>query len=319
MSISTALPDGSRFPQGGVLHGVVREKFPGYHARRLRENRPVSMLPDVNAYLDCGNIKRNKATLECFKCGLRHDIPLSCKRRSFCEACSVRRQRDRTEFLHQRVLGETPVRLWTTTLPYPLRTSLSSDPSLITSVLGATLRRITRYIKITIKRIYELPTVNIVHPGAVTVIQRASTDLTANLHFHSLFTDGAFVRLGEDEELTFLELPAPPDDDLAEIAWDIAKGVRKELWLANCWEDTPADEDRIISGMFVSRDNEATACRFTGVAANGAARPDKAGAVNVDASGAIGRGDHENLRRTIACGENHRDRQRLGELAEHRS
>ena len=167
-------------------------------------------------------------------------------------------------------------------------------------MLGATVRRITRYIKITIKRVYELNSVNIVHPGAVTVIQRASTDLSANLHFHSLFTDGAFVRLGEDEKLTFLELPAPPDDEIADIAWDIARSVRKELWLANCWEDGTADEERIISGMFVARDNQATACRFTGVAANGAARPDGVGAVNVDASGEIRRGDHENLCQTIA-------------------
>lgn len=299
MGISTVLPDGSRFPQQGVLHSLVRDQFPGYHERRLRAKRPVSMLADVNAYLECGNIKRNKATLECFKCGVQREIPLSCKRRSFCEACAVRRQRDRSGFLGQKVLGETPVRLWTTTFPYPFRTWLGNDPEMITSFLGATLQRITRYIKNRIKHVHGLSTVNVVHPGAVTVVQRVATNLDGNVHFHSLFTDGAYVRLGPVQDLTFLELPPPTDDDLADIAWDIAKGVRKALWRMNSWEDLPAEGDRIISGLLVSRDNQAVACRITGVAAGASGRPDGVGAINVDASRAIGRGDRQNLRRML--------------------
>lgn len=300
MNVSNVLADGSRFPQGGVLHGLVADKFPAYHERRLRANRPVSMLADVNAFLDCGNIKRSKAVLECFQCRVRREIPLSCKRRSFCEACSVRRQRDRSKFLHQHVLGETPVRLWTTTFAYPFRTWLGSDPAAITSVLGAVYQRIARYIKLTIKRAHKLSTVNIVYPGSVTVIQRAGTDIDANLHFHSLFTNGAFVRLAEGAELTFLEIPSPTEDDIADIAWDIARAVRKVFWLANCWEDLPDQEDRIISGHLITRDNRAIPCRFTGVAANAPARPDGVGAINVDASRAIGRGDHEDLGRMLA-------------------
>jgi hypothetical protein len=166
--------------------------------------------------------------------------------------------------------------------------------------LGATYQRIARYVKLSIKRAHKLSTVKIVHPGAITVIQRAGTDLDANLHFHSLFTNGAFVRLAGAAELTFLEIPPPTDDDIADIAWGIAKAVRKVFWRMNCWEDLPDQEDRVISGMLVTRGKRAIPCRFTGVAANAAAPPDGVGAINVDASRAIGRGDHENLCRVLA-------------------
>lgn len=298
MDLSSSLPDGSRFPQGGILHGLLAGKFAGYHERRLRRKRPVTILPDVNAYLDCGNIRRNKATLECTKCLIRSEFPLSCKRRNFCEACGARRQRDRGEFLRQRVIGDTPMRLWTVTLPHPARTFLGGEPALTTAVLGAVLRRITRFIRMSIKHAHDLETVSIVQAGAITVIQRVGTDLDGNLHFHILFTNGAFVE--RDERLTFLELPQPTDEDIAEIAWDIAKSVRKELWRANLWEDSSSESERIISGLFVGRDGEAKPFRFTGVAANDASRPKGVGAVNVDVRPPIGGGDHENLARILA-------------------
>lgn len=299
MRLSTVLPDGSRFPQGGVLHGLMTDRFPGYHERRARDKKPVAMLADVSKFLACGDIKVSNATFDCFDCSFRRIIPLSCKCRSFCEACSVRRQQDRSTFLRHQVLGDTPVRLWTTTYPYPFRAWLGGDPQMITAVLGATMRRITRYIRLQIKHAHGLPTVNIVHPGAVTTIQRTATDLDANLHFHSLFTDGAFVHHGDDREPTFLELPPPTDDDLADIAWDIARGVRKELWRMNCWEDQPDEGERIISGLLVRRDNQAQPCRFTGVAANAPTRPDGVGAINLDVTSAIGRGDHQSLLRML--------------------
>ena len=300
MELSSSLPDGSRFPQGGILHGLLAAKFPGYHERRLLRKRPVTILADVNAYLDCGNMRRNKATLECTKCLIRREFPLSCKRRNFCEACGLRRQRDRGDFLRHKVIGATPMRLWTVTLPHPARTFLGGEPQLTTAVLGAVLRRITRYIRMSIKRAQDLTTVRIVHTGAITVIQRVGTDLDGNLHFHILFTNGAFVQLRTDDGLTFVELPQPTDEDIAEIARDIAKGVRKELWRANFWEDGEPEGDRTISGHFVSRDGEAKRFRFTGVAANGAPRPKGVGAVNVDVRPPIGGEDHENLARILA-------------------
>lgn len=290
--------DGSRLPQGSKIHSLLAEKFPAYFERRLRENRPPFMSADVSAFLDCGDIKRSSATLQCGKCGFRRDMPLSCKRRSFCEPCAVRRQQDRSDFLHRDVLGETAVRLWTTTLPYPLRTALGSDTELVTQVLNVIIHRITRYIRLTIKHVLKLSTVAIVHPGAVTSIQRVSSALEPNVHFHCLFTDGAFVRLADGEPLTFVSLPPPSDEVLADLALDICRNVRKLLWGLDRWEDLPSEDPQIVCGVFLARDLRPAKCRMTGVAA-GQQAPEGVGAFNIDASRAVERGDAPNLRRMV--------------------
>ena len=63
--------DGSRLPQGSKIHSLLAAKFPDYFERRLRAKRPPFMSADVSAFLDCGDIKRSKATLQCGKCGFR--------------------------------------------------------------------------------------------------------------------------------------------------------------------------------------------------------------------------------------------------------
>lgn len=295
---SGEVSDGSRLPQGSKIHNLLAAKFPDYFERRLRAKRPPFMSADVSAFLDCGDIKRSSATLECGKCGFRRDMPLSCKRRSFCEPCVVRRQQDRSKFLHRDVLGDTPVRLWTTTLPYPLRTALGSDTELVTQVLNVIIHRITRYIRLTIKHQLKLSTVDIVHPGAVTSIQRVSSALEPNVHFHCLFTGGAFVRLADGDPLTFVPLPQPTDEVLAELARDICRGVRKLLFGLGRWEDLPSEDPQTECGVFLARDARPTKCRMTGVAA-GQQAPDGVGAFNIDASRSVEGGDAPNLRRMV--------------------
>src|SRR4051812_48129548 len=114
----------SRAPHGGVLYHFLVAKFPGYLESRIQAGRPPFMLADVNAFLGCGDPKRSYAILRCLKCHLLRSMPLSCKRRSFCEPCGVRRQQERTEFLQHQIFGSRPVRLWTLTLPFPFRIEL---------------------------------------------------------------------------------------------------------------------------------------------------------------------------------------------------
>ncbi len=60
------------------------------------------------------------------------------------------------------------------------------------------------------------------------VIQRFDSALRMNVHFHSLFLAGAFVR-GEDGELEFHELDEPSPEQAAEVAERTAKRVAKLL------------------------------------------------------------------------------------------
>lgn len=280
------------------MHGLLTDEFPAYFERRLRVKRAPFMVPDVNTYLGCGDIKRSSATLECLKCSYRRDIPLSCKRRSFCEPCLVRRQLDRSTFLHREVFGETPVRLWTTTLPHPLRTALGANADLLTRVLTAINRRIMRYIRLSIKHSAKLDTVANVYPGAVTSIQRVSSALDPNIHLHALFTDGAFVMPASGEPVTFERLVVPTDDDVARLARDICEDVEGVLVDAGRWEAAPSEEPHVLSGMFITHDGQKILCRMTGVAAQ-QRPPEGVGAFNLDASRAVAGGDAVNLLKMI--------------------
>ena len=79
---------------------------------------------------------------------------------------------------------QVPIRQWVLTLPYPLRYPLAFDAK----HPGHALRLFTD----TVSAWYCRP-----HPrsktGSVTVIQRVSSDLRLNPHFHTLFRDGVYV------------------------------------------------------------------------------------------------------------------------------
>jgi len=66
------------------------------------------------------------------------------------------------------------------------------------------------------------------HTGGITFIQRFDSALRLNVHFHSLFLDGVFVR-GDDGALEFHELPEPSPEQVADVAARTAERVIKLL------------------------------------------------------------------------------------------
>ena len=91
-------------------------------------------------------------------------------------------------------------------------------------VLQAFLRAITRYYTVQAALAgIEGP----VHTGAITVIQRFSSDLRLNLHYHVLCADGVWTE--EDGEATFH--PAPPlgELDVQEVLLDAQLRIDRQL------------------------------------------------------------------------------------------
>jgi hypothetical protein len=79
----------------------------------------------------------------------------------------------------------------------------------------------------------------------VTVIQRASIHLAQNPHFHSIVTDGVYVRDPATGALVFRALPEPSRTEVLDVAWQTCQRVllllrKRGLWLdADPREDTP--------------------------------------------------------------------------------
>ena len=209
---------------------------------------PEFVVREFEAFRDCGDFVCGHASLTCPRCAFKRDIPLSCRRRGWCPACLERRCLDRSTFLRECVIGNTPVRHWAFSLPPPLRFYAGFDPSLLTKILTAYTDAMSRYLRWKAKKVLNLDSVDLAHPASITVIQRWSRTLDLNIHFHSLVADGVFVQRERDGDVTFHQLPPPTRQEIDAIAWDACLRVRKALVARDVWQDLPASDDSTSPG-----------------------------------------------------------------------
>jgi len=142
------------------------------------------------------------------------------------------------------VIAEVPVRQWVLSLPHPLRYLLAYDKMLCTAVLAAFIRSVFGWLRRTAKKELDLRSVNDAHPAAVTVVQRASSHLALNPHFHTLAADGVYVQEPGSERLVFRAMPAPTQADIAKVAWDACQKTLRVLRQRGFWLDQDPAEDR---------------------------------------------------------------------------
>ena len=102
------------------------------------------------------------------------------------------------------VLPEVDLRQWVLTFPFAWRSRLGQD--------GALLGTLTRLFVQTVQAFYAQRAaasgVSGAKTGAVTVVQRTSSDLRLNPHLHVVFLDGTYHAQGEElawEDLGRLE------------------------------------------------------------------------------------------------------------------
>ena len=156
---------------------------------------PAFVRREFEKYLECGQLCHGFARVRCGDCGYDRLCAFSCKHRrcapgGFCPGCLGRRMHDGAAYLVDCVFGDTRVRHWVLSLPHPVRYLLAYDPSLVTEVLGAFLDSVFQHLRWKAKRVLGLPSVTLAFPGAVTAIQRSSSSLALDPHFHSLVADG---------------------------------------------------------------------------------------------------------------------------------
>jgi hypothetical protein len=88
----------------------------------------------------------------------------------------------------------------TCSLPWKLRSLLGYDKARCAQLLAAFTQEVQR--KRRAKKMLGLVSMSEAHTGGVTFIQRFDSALRLNVHFHSLFLDGVFVR-DDDGALEF--------------------------------------------------------------------------------------------------------------------
>jgi hypothetical protein len=127
--------------------------------------------------------------------------------------------------LVDHVLPDVPLRQFVLTMPFPLRFPLAFDGKLLGQVVRIFMDTVAGWYR---KRHVErgLPPGE---TGAVTVIQRANSDLRLNPHLHTVFLDGVYSPDGDGKGQMFHPAQAPTQQEVEQVVARASKRILRFL------------------------------------------------------------------------------------------
>jgi hypothetical protein len=139
---------------------------------------------ELEGYLACGVLARGFAMLRCenAECRQKKLVAFSCKGRGFCPSYMGRRMAETAANWVDHVLPRVPLRQFVFTVPFELRARLAYDGKLLGAVGRIFVDSVLGFYRRTLCDVWRARTGQ---GGAVTVVQRCSSDLRLNPHFHS--------------------------------------------------------------------------------------------------------------------------------------
>ncbi|HEY6723731.1 MAG TPA: transposase [Polyangiaceae bacterium] len=145
--------------------------------------------------------------------------------------------------LVEHVLPErAPLRQFALTLPFELRARLAYDGKLLGAVCHAFVDSVLGWYQ----RHFKARDLGGGKSGAVTAVQRVSSDLRLNPHFHTLALDGVY---NEDEhgKLVFHPLPCLTNGDVADILQIASSRILRLLRRSGVVEDDAVNADESLA------------------------------------------------------------------------
>jgi putative transposase/transposase-like zinc-binding protein len=218
----------ARRPETTALYEVVRDNLETLYGAiddgALAVRIPKHARKELESYLDCGLVCRGFARLRCGDCGETRLVAFSCKGRGFCPSCTGRRMNATAANLMERVLPpQSGLRQWVLTFPFSWRRRLAQD--------GALLGRLTRLFVETVHAFYAERAAREgaigAKTGAVTVVQRTSSDLRLNPHLHAVVLDGAWHDPGGG--LTWQGLGHLKTSEVGEVLERLLRRIERHL------------------------------------------------------------------------------------------
>jgi hypothetical protein len=186
---------------------------------------PKFVTDELHGFMSCGILGRGFAHLFCKTCHEHHVVAFSCKARAVCPSCLGRRMNEGALNLVDHVLPDVPLRQFVLTMPFLLRFPLAFD--------GKLLGQVVRIFTDTVAGWYRKRHVERGLPpgetGAVTVIQRANSDLRLNPHLHTIFLDGLYSPDGDGKGQMFHPAPAPTQQEVEQVVERASKRILRFL------------------------------------------------------------------------------------------
>ncbi len=212
-----------RRPEATALYEVVRDNLETLYGAvddgALSVKLPKHARKELDAYLDCGLLCRGFARLRCARCPESLTVAFSCKGRGFRPSCMGRRMCATAARLIDDVLPEVALRQWVLTFPFAWRARLAHD--------GGLLSTLTRLFVDTVSALYTSRSGDDAKTGAITVVQRASSDMRLNPHLHVVFLDGAYRE--RDGELVWRALLRLTTEDVASVLGATLRRIERHL------------------------------------------------------------------------------------------
>ncbi len=214
-----------RRPESGTLHRVVRENLKTLYAA-TEDGDTGAALPgfvrrELEAYLDCGLLCRGFALVACTACDERRLVGFSCKTRGFCPSCLGRRMAQTACNLLDHVLPLVPLRQWVLTVPHQLRPRMAYNRELLAKVGRIFVSSVLGFYRRRLGGVGGKPGGQ---SGAVMVVQRTSSDLKLNPHFHAVLLDGVYLP-GPDGQPVFTALPRLSSSEVADVVQTVRARV----------------------------------------------------------------------------------------------
>jgi hypothetical protein len=186
---------------------------------------PKFVTDELHGFMSCGILGRGFAHLYCDTCHEHYAVAFSCKARAVCPSCLGRRMNEGAINLVDHVLPGVPIRQFVCTMPFPLRFPLAFDGKLLGQVVRIFTDTVAGwYCKRQVER--GLPAGE---TGAVTVIQRANSDLRLNPHLHTIFLDGLYSPDSDGKGQMFHPAPAPTQDEIEALVARASKRILRFL------------------------------------------------------------------------------------------
>lgn len=218
-----------REPEKTALYRVMQEHLLTFEQQWTDEasgkTLPKFVTDELHAYLNCGILGRGFAHLYCDTCREYHAVAFSCKARAVCPSCLGRRMSEGALNLLDHVLPDVPIRQFVLTMPFPLRFPLAFDGKL----LGQVVRIFTDTVAGWYRRRHVDRGLPAGETGAVTVIQRANSDLRLNPHLHTIFLDGGYAPDSDGKCQMFQPAPTPTQEEVEALVARTSKRILRYL------------------------------------------------------------------------------------------
>ena len=239
----------ARNPRETALYSIVNDHLNIFLCKH--PDIPIYAVKELNGFLRCGIFDYGFARFKCDSCPLEKMVAFSCKKRGFCPSCAGRRMSETSIKLTDHILPDLPYRQWVLTLPIALRYWLAKSSKLLTMIHKIFIDTVSDFYERRVEATFDFENTK---AGSFTGIQRFGSSLALNIHFHTVFPEGAFVE-NSTGGVDFHRSRPPRNEDVASLLKAVAeKTIVLLRRLGFLKEQAHEDEEADVSCLFEKLD-----------------------------------------------------------------